>query len=191
MYSSKQYFFGFLLLFSTIGSSLMVLHSGEDLANKQQANTPESYMINATMTRMNEDTGLPEDQLYSPYVVHYLEGDKTDFNQPVMVIYQETGEPWHLSSDQGQATYGVNTIKLWGNVVLVQTAGPQNPAMTIKTTAATIFPKDQYAVSDQPLTAEQPDKNLKAVGMHAYFKTGIIDLLSQVQGVFLSQPSKS
>lgn len=187
MYSTKQYFIGFFLLLSTAGSSWLALHSSKQALDASQANAPESYMTDATIIRMNSATGLLQDKLYVPYLIHYTLNDITLLTHPLLTIFQATGEPWHLTADHGQSMNGAETVKLWSNVLLSQAQGPQNPPLTITTSAATIFPKQEYAITDQPLVARQPDKMLQAIGMRTYFKTGIVELLSHVHGEY--QPS--
>lgn len=188
MLSTKQYLIGFGLLLSTVWSSWLVLNSNQ-LAIADQ-NSPESYMIDATITRMNRDTGLPEDQLFAPYLVHYNLGDTTRLTKPSLTILQTTGEPWHLTADQGQAFNGIETVKLWDNVLLAQAQSPENPPMTISTTTVTIHPKQQYAETDQAILAKQPDKTLQAIGMRTYFKTGVVELLTKVHGEYQNQGVK-
>lgn len=185
MLSKKQYLISFILVLSTVWSSWLVLNSNQQTIADQ--NTPESYMVDATIIRMNRDTGLPEDQLFAPYLVHYSLGDITHLTKPALTILQTTGEPWHLTADQGQAVNGSETIKLWNHVLLAQAQGPQNPPMTITTSVVTIHPKEQYAETDQTVVAKQPDKMLQALGMRTYFKTGIVDLLAKVHGEYQNQ----
>lgn len=183
MYSTKEYLIGFILVLSTATSSWLALKStSAEEATAAQANVVESYMTQAVVVQMNGVTGSPQYLLQSPLLEHYTAGDITKITRPHLTILQPDSAPWYLSADQGQASNGLESVKLQNNVVLFEPQSAQNPTMTITTSAATIYPKRQYAESDQLIIATQPDKKLQAVGMQTYFKTGIINLLSQVQG---------
>jgi len=185
MYSAKEYSVGFVLLLCTALSSWLVLNTSPVTTTPvDQTNYPESIMTNAIITRMNSTSGLPQDQLQTPLLVHYTTGDLTKMTQPRFVFMQEAGEPWHLSADQGQANNGVDLVKLSGHVALTQAKSADNPPISITTSAVTIYPKQQFAETDQPIVAQQPDKMIQAVGMQTHFKTGTVELLSHVQGKY-------
>ncbi len=182
MYSVKQYLSSFVLLFSAAVSTWLVfkLPAPVPLA-VTQPDANKSYMSDVIITRMNADSGKPQDQLQTPSMIHSLDG-KTIITRPHFIIFQPVGEPWHLYGDNGQTSNGTEVLNLWGNVVLTQPPGPQNQTMTITTSAVTIYSKKEYAETSQPVVGSQPGSVLQAIGMHTNFKTGIVNLLSNVHG---------
>lgn len=183
MYSAKQYLSGFTLLFGAVISTWMVLKltpSSSPAVKPPDANF--SYMTDVTITRMNVDTGKPQDQLQTPVMVHSALNGKTTMDHPHFIIFQPIGEPWQLSGDHGQTNNSIDILDLWGNIVLTQPPSSQNETMTITTSAVTIYPKQKYADTKQPVVGIQPGSTLQAIGMHADFKTGMIYLLSNVHG---------
>lgn len=186
MYTTKQYLTGFCLLLTTAFSSWLVLKSSpnEEINVSTHANQPDSIMKNATLLRMNNETGKLQDKLEAAVLTHYPTGDLTNFTQPHFTIMRENEAPWVLTADEGQAHDGIDTIKLWGHVVLTQAGGLENLPTTITTSAITIFPKKEYAETDQAAKATQPDRMMQAIGMVVHFKTGIVDLASNVQGQY-------
>jgi lipopolysaccharide export system protein LptC len=106
-------------------------------------------------------------------------------------VFNSNGEqPWNIYADRGQARHGADIIQLWDNVRLLQAAGAKNQALTIKTSAMTIYPQQQYAETDQPITLWQPGGTASSVGLRAWQKTGIIELLSRAQGHYQNTPKK-
>lgn len=183
MYSTKQYVVSFLLLLCTAISIWLVLKlPAPPPLTSTQPDANNSYMTDVIITRMNAESGKPQDQLESSFMVHSSLDGKTTITRPHFIIFQTVGEPWHLYGDNGQTQNGVDILNLWGHVTLTQPPGPQNQTMTITTSAVTIFPKMKYAETTQPVTGLQPGNVLQAIGMHTDFKTGIVNLLSHVQG---------
>ncbi len=182
MYSVKQYLIVFLLLFcATLSLWLAFKLPAPSSTTPALPETQKSYMTDVVITRMNPDSGKPQDELQTPLMVHY-EG-KTTITQPHFIIFQINGQqPWNLSGDHGETQSGMDILNLWGNVVLAEAPGPQNQAMTITTSAVTIYPKKKYAETVQPVVGSQPGNVLQAIGMHTDFKTGIVTLLSNVRG---------
>jgi len=148
-------------------------------------NNPDSYMTGVTATRLNLK-GQLQDELRSPLMIHYLKDDKTDLTTPHFIIYNEGTDnpPWNVYANYGQAQHGVDTIQLWDNVKLQQPAGPQNAAITMVTSAMTIYPQPQTAVTNQPVKVWQLGSVVNSVGLKANMKTGEIDLLSQARGKY-------
>ena len=58
----------------------------------------------------------------------------------------------------------------------------------ITTSHVTILPNQSIAKTDQSVTITRPDSIVKATGMQADFKTGIIELLSHSRGIYAADP---
>lgn len=188
----KQFIPTFLLIMVATLSGWLVIKSLEAPLNTPLLpREPDAYMYNVRAVRMNALEGTPQDQLFTPLMVHYPLGDTTAVVTPHVVVFNSNGAPWHIYALHGQAQAGVSTIQLWDHVRLEQAASAQNQAMTITTTAMTIFPQQQYAETQQPVQLwQQPGGTASSVGLRAYLKTGIIELLSQAHGQYQSAAPK-
>jgi lipopolysaccharide export system protein LptC len=178
----------FLLLLAAALSSWLVIKSLEAPVNTPEPpQNPDAYMFNVSAVKMNALDGTPQDELFSPEMVHYPTADTTNVTTPHIIIFNSNGEePWHIYADQGQARNGTDILQLTSNVRLQQAAGPHNQALIINTSAMTIYPDQQYAETDQPIKLWQPSDTATSVGLKAYQQTGIIDLLSQARGHYLN-----
>jgi LPS export ABC transporter protein LptC len=182
---SKPFIISCFLLFLTALSSWLVLHSQQTFTTaSSHSGLWDSSIKDARVMQMNGITGLPQETLQAAEMTHFTAHNLTAITKPQWTIYQATGEPWHLIADQGQAKHDVNIVQLWGHVVLAEAAGPQNKAMTILTPAVTVYPKQHYAQTAQPVFAAEPGANMHAIGMHVDFKTQIVQLYSQVYGQY-------
>lgn len=183
----NQFLPTFLLLLAAVLSSWLVIKSLQEPVDRPESpQNPDAYVFNINAVKMNVDTGTPTDQLFSPEMVHYPTNNSTNITTPHLTVFQNNEQPWQINADRGQAINGSEVIQLWDHVKLEQAAGPNNQAFIITTTAMTIYPKQQYAETNQPIMLWQPSGTVNSVGLRAYQTTGIIDLLSQVKGHYLS-----
>lgn len=184
--STRQYFITtFFLLAACIGTWLLLTAIENRSVPLNNNDRPDSYMLNVTATSLDENGNL-KDELQAPKLVHFAKGDTTNVTKPHFILYNAdaTGQPWHVYADQGQARDGINVLDLWGNVRLEQPAGPDNAAITMVTSAITVFPKEQYAQTQQPVKVWQSGSVATSVGMRINLKTGNIELLSQAKGKY-------
>ncbi len=181
-----------LLLLATFSGWLAYKNSQAIVQNQNAAQNPDSFTKNVAAMRMNVDSGTPQDELFAPNMVHYPAGDTTNVTTPHIVIFNADGtnnEPWHIYSLKGQAQNGTTIVQLWDHVRLHQAAGPNNSEMTITTSALTVYPKDQYATTQQPVQLVQPGGVANSVGLRADLKTGDIQLFSQARGHYQQAPA--
>lgn len=184
--STKQYIITILfLLAACIGTWLLLTALENRAIPLTDSNHPDSYMADVIATRMNE-LGKIKDQLKTPMMVHFPAGDMTNITTPHFIIYNADpdSQPWHITANYGQAHDGINILELWDHVKLEQLAGTQGATITMLTTAMTIFPKQQYAQTSQPVKVWQMGSVVTSVGLHADLKTGEIDLLSKTHGIY-------
>jgi len=184
--STRQYIITTLLLLAACIGTWLLREALENRAVPLTgSNHPDSYMNDVVATQMDEQ-GKLKDELQAPLLVHFPVGNTTNITSPHFIIYNSdsTGEPWHITANYGQAHDGINILELWDHVKLTQPAGSKNTATTMVTTAMTIFPKQQYAQTQQPVKVWQMGSVVTSVGLHADLKTGEIDLLSQARGKY-------
>ena len=143
----------------------------------------DGFMENVVAMRMNTE-GLPESTLYSPKLTHFAQNNSTRLTAPHFTILPNKGNAWNISAEHGVSTDGIKTLYLWGNVKMHQIKGPFNKDVTLLTSSITIYPEQNTAVTDQPVTLLQDSNVLNAIGLKTNFKTSTIELLSQSRGVY-------
>lgn len=146
-------------------------------------NTPDSFMVKAIYTRMN-DLGQLSSRIYTSQVVHYPHDDVSNFKDPNIIVFTPDREPWNVTAQQGVSQHGVTQVTLKNNVRVHQNAGPNNQELTLTTNSLTIFPENQTAQTDQPVTIIQPGTLINSVGLRADLKKGVVELLSKARGVY-------
>lgn len=179
-----------LLLIATFTGWLAYKGLQAPIKHNLIADRPDSFMKNVIALRMNMDTGLPQDELLTPSMIHYPQGDTTNLISPHFIIFNVDSQPWHITSNLGQAQNGVAVIQLWDHVKIHQDAGPQNQEIDITTSMLTIYPHEQYAITQEPVMLTQPGSIAHSIGVRADLKSGDIQLFSQARGQYKPPPQK-
>lgn len=102
-------------------------------------------------------------------------------------LYNDKGEqPWYAKSDNAWSYSGHSKVLLWGNVNIWRPKGPLNKPIKLVTSKLTLYPKKDYAETDQFVTISEPGTQTvtTAVGMQAWSKLENVKLLSKVHSIY-------
>lgn len=146
---------------------------------------PDFYMTDVDSLQYSE-SGEPRYQMTASQMSHYPHNDITEITVPHMIVYQEDGSPWRLSSLYGQILPGGDIVELWDEVEVRYEPVGQNPTQ-MTTESLRIFPKREYAETYQAVTIESPQGTTTARGMQADLKTNRLKLLAKVNGEYESR----
>lgn len=147
--------------------------------------TPPDAIIEGMTTLIMDEQGKPSMKIITPKMVHFTENDTTQLNSPQITLYRKSTNPWYVTANYGKATFGVDNIDFWENVVIHHAADERNPATLIKTKSLTVHPHKKTAETKDPIMMIQPDLVVNAVGLTADMNTGEITLLSQARGEYV------
>ncbi len=137
------------------------------------------------------ETGQVHNKFFAPKIVHYAKNDRAVYTKPHIISYPVTGkEPWDIKANAGESEHGTNKIILTDNVRIHEPAGKLNSDTWITTSKLVIYPKENYAETDQPVTFTEPGIVVKSVGMRVYFKEKRVELLNKAQGVYDAEQAK-
>jgi lipopolysaccharide export system protein LptC len=117
-------------------------------------------------------------------MIHYPHNDITKIDTPHVTIYRDSPSPWFIDSDYAKAKNGIDQIQFWSHVNIHHPADSDNPNTLMTTDLLNIFPEDEIASTDRPITFVQPDTKINAIGMLANLNDGTIKLLSQAKGEY-------
>jgi len=147
-------------------------------------NRPDAFMTKVNYYEYDSQ-GLLHSHLQTSKIKHYPHNNAARFEKPNMMVYTNEHIPWYVSAEHGNSQNGVNQVNLWSHVVVHQPKEPNNPETTIKTSAMTLYPRKSYARTNRNVTITRPGSTVKAKGMTANFKKGIITLLSRSRGIYV------
>jgi lipopolysaccharide export system protein LptC len=148
----------------------------------------DSYMEDVIATMLGKD-GKPTLKLISPKMIHFPENDSTKILTPRLTIFRKSPNPWYVDADYAKTKNGISEILFWDHVVIHHPSDIENPNTSLQTQALTIFPDQQIARTDLPVTFIQPDTVVHAKGMLANLNDSTIKLLSETQGDYVPNNS--
>lgn len=142
----------------------------------------DAFLENVVAINMDK-YGAPHSQIKTKKIIHYPANDTAFITQPLIILYSKDEEmPWLTTAEKGISEHGKEKILLIGNVKIHQESGPNNKEETILTSELTIYPKNDLAKTDKPVTFIEPGTIVNAVGMNAFLKEKRVQLLSKTRG---------
>lgn len=158
----------------------------------KQDSFPVAYM-NGTKTQKFAADGRLE-YLFNAERVDYFEFDQVEKNyakalNPVITIYSDDSEPWHIRSEHGHSDDDGDKITFTGNVIVWQ-INAQQARTELTTEKLVVIPSREYAQTEKAVRLVSIDGITTAVGMKVFFKQDRLMLLSQVQSTIKSTNSQ-
>jgi len=132
---------------------------------------------------INSPTGQPQYELSAPKYWLYHQEQRSEFDSPDIVIYNENGSKIYATSERGE-TYDENdVITLIGDVKIKQPGTEAEPdPLNIYTEKLSVSQKKQQVTSDQEVTATRGAEEVTALGMTLNLDDKILHLHQDVKG---------
>lgn len=172
-------FFFIALVVSIFGIKQLVVTSNSP-ALVDNPNTPDSYMVNVSYLRTNEQ-GSHDLLVTSPYVTHYQVQDSANIRSPIIKMFKKDQE-WIATAKEAKSFNGMQRLELHQDVKVRQLPSKNKAETTLLTESLTAFPKEDLVKTNEKVTIIQPGLNITGVGMRGDLKNGNIQLLSQTKG---------
>ncbi|MCD6045408.1 MAG: lptC [Gammaproteobacteria bacterium] len=187
--TKKYYFLNVLLLLLAIVSFLGWYQFKTNPSTAKTAASIDAFAIGIQGVQFDE-LGQKQGEMDSPKLLHFARDDSSVLTTPLITLYSKDNKaPWSISSQTGKTFNGTEKVDLIDNVVIHQSPGAQNQDTTITTSLLHIFPNQQLANTDKPVTLVQSGVKITSVGMNAYLDQKHVTLLSQARGFY--DPSKA
>jgi len=152
----------------------------EKKARVAQRHDPDYFMEDFVLTTMGND-GKPKHRISAPFMQHFPDDDTTELNSPSILMFRKSGPPWLIKSDRGSFTSGGELVFLSGNVTISRKSGPTNKPVQLFTDTLKIHPKTEFAETDSRVVMKSPTQTTEGVGMRAYIRKGVLQLLENVK----------
>ncbi|MDR3490752.1 MAG: LPS export ABC transporter periplasmic protein LptC [Gammaproteobacteria bacterium] len=184
MLTLKNISISILLILAISLSAWSILLSNTQTSNETiDPKQLDGYMQDVTAILLNKE-GMAALKLVTPKMIHYPQDDTTDIQTPRVTFFRKSPQPWFIDADFAKSTHGINEILFWSHVDIHHPSDIENPKTTLQTESLTIYPEQQIAKTDLPVTFIQPDTIVHGVGMLADLNLGTIQLLSKTQGEY-------
>ncbi len=157
---------------SSLGENNRVVHEEYDF-----------YMENANSIHYDEQ-GKVSFRMQANRLTHYPDSNITTMTQPYFIIYEESGEPWHISARLGRIIPSKNgeleVVEL-KDAVEINKVTAKDKKIAIATEFLTINPKREFIETDQAVKISGDASITTAIGMKGDLKRQHIYLLSKVR----------
>lgn len=145
------------------------------------ANDPDLYMLDADITRF-DDTGEIQHKLRASRFTHFPVNDITTLEHPNLDLFSDDDGPWNIAARNGrllpESTHDDQLVELWDHVIAVKETRTGD-FINIQTESLFIFPRKDYAETDQKVYIDDDSGRTTAAGMEAWFGTGRFHFYSQ------------
>lgn len=173
----------FSLAFGLSAWSLFIAYHGEKLGLQEDEGKPDAFMEDVVATMINKE-GKPSLRMAASKMTHYISNDSTEITNPQLTFYRDSPVPWHLQANYARALQGLSQLLLWDKVIIDHPGDLENEKTTFSTSTLTVFPQQQIAMTQDPVTLRQPNTEVHAVGMNADLASGNVMLLSKTEGKY-------
>jgi len=149
---------------------------------------PDLFIENFRATVLDAD-GRPRQSLTAKRAQHYPDDDSVDIAGLTLALTDPGRPRLSVTADAGTVPGKRDTVILTGNVRAVRDAMPAHKPgeagtgpLTLVTEYLRVEPKEGRAVTDKPVTIEEPRGIIHAVGMELDNKARTLKLKSGVRG---------
>lgn len=147
-------------------------------------NTPTVSFENIDMV-INSPSGQPQYKLTAPKYWLYQNEQRSEFDSPDIVIFNENGSKIFASSEKGETRDENDVITLMGNVNIKQPGTETEPgSLSIHSERLTVSQITQQVTTDLPVTATRDSQKVTAIGMTLNLNDKILHLHSNVKGQY-------
>ncbi len=173
------------LLFGAVASGALLLSmTSDDVEEGSGPRLSIGYYMNDARLSGTDDNGRILYHARAAIASQNFDDGTIDL-QEVRVTYDPVTEiPWDLWADAGRIPRSGNIIELKGNVV-AQSKDDGGEYMTIRTDYMELDTETYIAKTQHKVTIEHSNNKVFATGMRAYFKEDRLQLLSNVNGIFV------
>lgn len=154
-------------------------------ATRGPAHEPDYFVEGFALTRTN-GRGEPTFRMSAARMNHYPDDDSTDFDHPVLVSLDPARPLVTVHADRGTASSAGQQTHLHGNVRLTRAAQADRPELRIDTDHVLLLPEEDVARTDRPVKITYGASSLTGEGMEFDNAARVLQVRSNVQGVWAS-----
>ncbi len=174
-----------VLVVIALGSAWILKSLNDEQTREQEeaAHIPDFYMHGFSTTTM-DDTGRPLRQLSADYIAHFSDTQTKEVENPYLVVFHPTREPWHVKSERGWMSADDDVMLLLGEVEIWRNDSAGGREVEVLTSDLRVLPETEYGETDKPVIIRTPTTESRGVGMRAFLQQRRLQLLSQVTTVY-------
>jgi len=148
---------------------------------------PDYVVDNLTHTRFDA-LGKVESTLTAAKMIHYPDDDSTDLVAPLLVQTKPNEPRMTVSAERGALSQDGEEVFLYGNVLMVREAGPENGKAQLRSSFMHVVQSHSIVRSDREVVVTEENRVVSGRGMEYRNYTKELFLRERVRGRF--EPSK-
>jgi len=145
------------------------------------AEGPDLFVDDMDLKFINAD-GLLRYHVTAERMVHFPFDEHAELAHPVLNVFNDSQPAWQIHSERGEITSGRNAVRLLGSVEILRLAGPGVRPLEIQTRNVTVNPDEETAETADTTRIRSDRFEVEATGVHADFRSNILELKSRVRG---------
>lgn len=143
---------------------------------------PDGFVVNGQYTSFDEAGNL-KIRFSSPRIEQFEEGNLATMESPRAELYgDQEALPWIVEADNGSLLQNQNLVYLTDNVRVQRTIGEREATLT--TSSLTLDNDRGMVYTDAPVEIRDVTGITRATGMKAWIDERILELNSQVEGLY-------
>ena len=143
---------------------------------------PDGFVVNGQYTSFDEAGNL-KIRFSSPRIEQFEEGNLATMESPRAELYgDQEALPWIVEADNGSLLQNQNLVYLTDNVRVQRTIGERDATLT--TSSLTLDNDRGMVYTDAPVEIRDVTGITRATGMKAWIDERILELNSQVEGLY-------
>lgn len=150
----------------------------DTVSDGRNRHDPDFIAENFTVRQLDAE-GNVKYALSAQKMLHYPDDESTEVFEP-RLVYLESPPPFHLQARRADISKDGKVIVLREDVLGRREAAPKDPAMTIATPRLTVWPDEEFARTDSPVTLTHGASVVKGVGMDADNLKRLVHLHRQI-----------
>ena len=154
-----------------------------ELGAKAKARHSPDYIVEKFNVQRYDATGSLLQSLKAQKMTHYPDDETTDVVAPEL-IYHRAEAPTTVTAKTAQLTKDGKEVRLRGAVKVSRPRTSTRPATLIQTEALTVFPDEERASGNAPVTLTQGNNVVQGGAITYYGKERIAHLSGGVHGTF-------
>ena len=147
--------------------------------NDKSRHDPDLIVSALTMRHWNHDGSL-QHALQAQAMRHYPDDDSTYITEPFLTFYAHA-QPTRLSARQAKVSQDGKLIELSDAVRVVREASQDSPELVLTTATMQVYPDDEIARSNAPVTIVNGRNVIHGTAMEADHRANLYTLMGRVQ----------
>ena len=150
---------------------------------------PDFIIADLTMRQFNLDGSLKH-ALNAKKMLHYADDDSTQVTDPGLTFYSHA-RPMRLTAHQATVSKDGKEVRFSDNVRMVRDGSADNPELVVTTAELLVYPDDEIARSDVPVTITQGRSVINGSGIEVDNREHVFKLLGRVHGTIYKATTRT